>query len=313
MTMPELSERIETLRERADTVLALPGGGATPARHRALFDMGRQDLSFARIAEAHTDAVAILAEAGIAARTGELYGVWASDGPQSLVHAVRLRNGEWQLDGLKQYCSGGPFVTSALVTARAGNAVLLFLVPMDHDGIEVLPSTWASPALEDTATGPVSFNAVTVSADSLIGGDNWYLTRPGFWHGAVGPAACWAGGAVALVDAASALKRRDPHSRAHLGALQALAWGFTAILVQAGREIDADPFDSGSSARVRALMVRHLIERGCAEILDRFGRATGPQLLAYDVAVIRQHMALTVYIRQCHAERDLETIPALSV
>jgi alkylation response protein AidB-like acyl-CoA dehydrogenase len=311
--MLELSERIEGLRGRADMTLALPGAGNTPTRHRALLEMGRQDLSFARIAEAHTDAVAILAEAGIVARMGELYGVWASDGPQSMVRAVRLRNGEWQLDGLKQYCSGGPFVTSALVTARAGNAVLLFLVPMDQEGIEVLPSTWASPALEDTATGPVSFSAVILSADSLIGGDNWYLTRPGFWHGAVGPAACWAGGAVSLVDSAASLNRRDPHSRAHLGAMQSIVWNFRAILDQAGREIDATPFDSGTAPRVRALMVRHLIERGCTEILDRFGRATGPQLLAYDAAVVRQHMALTVYIRQCHGERDLETIPALSV
>jgi alkylation response protein AidB-like acyl-CoA dehydrogenase len=310
--MLDLSERIGGLRERAGTSLPLPGAGETPARHRALLEMGRQDLSFARIAEAHTDAVAILEEAGVGARHGELYGVWASDGPKSLVNAVRLRNGEWQLDGLKQYCSGGPFVTSALVTARAGNAVLLFLVPMDHEGMEVLPSTWASPALEDTATGPVSFTGVILPADNLIGGDNWYLTRPGFWHGALGPAACWAGGAVSLVDAAEALGRRDPHSRAHLGALQSVAWGFGAILDRAGREIDADPLDLGATARVRALMVRHLIERGCTEILDRFGRATGPQLLAYDAAVARQHMALTVYIRQCHAERDLETIPALS-
>jgi hypothetical protein len=39
------------------------------------------------------------------------------------------------------------------------------------------------------------------------------------------------------------------------------------------------------------------------------GRAAGPQLLAYDRQIARQHMALTLYIRQCHAERDLETIP----
>jgi len=61
---------------------------------------------------------------------------------------------------------------------------------------------------------------------------------------------------------------------------------------------------------VRALKVRHLIERACTEVLDRFGRATGPQLLAYDAHVARQHVALTLYIRQCHAERDLESIPA---
>ena len=80
------------------------------------------------------------------------------------------------------------------------------------------------------------------------------------------------------------------------------------MLDQAGREIDEDPKDERGEARTRALKLRHLIERWCAEVLDRFGRATGPQLLCFDSQIARQHMALTVYMRQCHGERDLETI-----
>jgi hypothetical protein len=164
--------------------------------------------------------------------------------------------------------------------------------------------------LVDTATVPVEFSGVEVGSTKVLGGIDWYLRRPGFWHGALGPAACWAGGAFFLIEAASALRRKDPHSRAQLGALQALGWGLHAILDQAGREIDADPDDVAGCARVRALKARHLIERACTEVLDRFGRATGPQLLAYDEQVARQYGALALYIRQCHAERDLEAIPA---
>jgi hypothetical protein len=97
-----------------------------------------------------------------------------------------------------------------------------------------------------------------------------------------------------------------------VGALQASAWGLQAILGQAGREIDADPQDSSGTARARGLMVRHLIERVCAEVLDRFARATGPHLLAYDPYIVRQHQALALYIRQCHGERDLAEIPPAS-
>ena len=307
--MLELAQRIRHLDLEAEHEMPLPGAGRTPARHRQLLEMARQDLSLARIAEAHTDALAILAQAGRGARPAALYGVWASDGPQSLITATRRPGGDWHLDGTKQYCGGASFMTAALVTARTGDDVLLFDVPIDSPGVRVLPSTWATPALADTATGPVAFESVSLPAGALVGGANWYLTRPGFWHGAIGPAACWAGGAVSLVDAATALNRRDAHSRAHLGALQAAAWGLHAVLDQAGREIDADPQDAGGDARIRALKTRHLVERWCAEILDRFGRATGPQLLAYDAQVARQHMALAVYIRQCHGERDLETIP----
>jgi hypothetical protein len=105
------------------------------------------------------------------------------------------------------------------------------------------------------------------------------------------------------------LNRRDPHSRAHVGALAATAWGLHALLEQAGREIDSDPQDKSGTARTRGLKVRHLIERACAEVLDRFARATGPHLLAHDAYIIRQHQALALYIRQCHGERDLAGIP----
>jgi hypothetical protein len=88
-----------------------------------------------------------------------------------------------------------------------------------------------------------------------------------------------------------------------------MAWGFEAILVKAGAEIDLDAAD-GHRARARALKVRHLIERWCTEVMDRFGQATGPQLLAYDPHVVRQHAALALYIRQCHGARDLEGILA---
>jgi alkylation response protein AidB-like acyl-CoA dehydrogenase len=290
--------------------LARPGDGDTPARHRALAEIGRNDLSLARIAEAHADALAIMAEAGRVRREAALYGVWASEAPRATVIAQRTGQGDWQLDGLKQYCSGALIVSSALVTARAGNAVLLFDVALDQEGVRTEASNWKTPAFADTATRPVSFDRVRVANDRLVGDDDWYLKRPGFWHGAIGPAACWAGGAASLADAAARLNRRDAHSRAHLGAMQAACWGMNAVLIQAGREIDADPADQRHEARVRALKVRHLIERWCCEILDRFGRATGPQLLAFDQQTARQHMALTLYIRQCHAERDLETIPA---
>jgi alkylation response protein AidB-like acyl-CoA dehydrogenase len=308
--MLPLEQRIRQAERFAWDNLPRPGCGDTMARHRALVEVGRADLSLARIAEGHTDALAILAEAGQAPREKALYGVWASETPRAPVVAERTANGDWQLDGLKHYCSGATFVSAALVTARAEDAVLLFDVALDQPGVRTEESNWATPALADTATRPVDFKRVRVPGAARVGGDNWYLQRPGFWHGAIGPAACWAGGASSLVDAATHTMRRDAHSRAHVGAMQAISWGMIALLDQAAREIDADPEDRHGEARIRALKVRHLIERWGTEILDRFGRATGPQLLACDPQIARQHMALTLYIRQCHAERDLETIPA---
>jgi hypothetical protein len=138
-------------------------------------EFGRTDLSLARVAEAHTDALAILAEANATPRDCSLYGVWASDGHGSLVRARPEADGTWRLSGVKQYCTGATFVKSALVTAHHGKDILLFDVDVAARGIRVEPSTWETPALADTATGPVSFDDVWVpgSTRRLLARCNW--------------------------------------------------------------------------------------------------------------------------------------------
>ncbi len=308
--MSELIARLRLLGAEGALRLPLPAGGRTAERHLALLKVARADLSLARLLEAHTDAIAILAEQGRAPRMDGIYGVWASDGPQSRLTAEKTASG-WSVSGLKQYCSGAGIIDAALVTVHSADGLLLFEMPLDVRGVAVLQSQWATPAFSDTATGPVSFEGVSVPSSCVIGAPGWYLDRPGFWHGAIGPAACWAGGASSLIDAAIASNRNDPHSLAQIGALTALGWGFEAILTKAGDEIDTCATDCGQ-ARRRALMVRHLIERWCTEVLDRFGQATGPQLLAHDPFIVRQHAALAVYMRQCHGARDLQALACVN-
>lgn len=309
--MRDLHSWLRTAHAQGRFDLPLPGSGATPRRLASLYEFGTLDLSFARLAEAHTDATAILAEAGCAAPPDKLFGVWASESPDSELRLGRSSGG-MRLDGCKKYCSGAALVDSALVTARGEEGVMLIAVDLERAGIAVQNSTWATPAFAATCTATVNFDDVAVAAEQVVGPANWYLERVGFWHGAVGPAACWAGGARGLVDAARALRRRDAHSKAQLGALEADDWGARALLHDAGRQIDEDADDAHGAARTRALSLRHLIERLSTDVLDRFGRATGPQLLAFDADVARRHAELSLYIRQCHAERDLESLADLS-
>jgi alkylation response protein AidB-like acyl-CoA dehydrogenase len=312
--MHPLRQRLLNLAAAGQLELPVPGQGCTAERLAALYEFGRRDLSLARLAEAHTDALAILSESGRKGSPevlagGMLYGVWAADGPNSRLDLRRESDASLRLEGTKRFCSGAPLLDMALVTAHQADEVYLVEVRLRGSGLEMDAGEWASPAFRDTATATVTFRDVAVRESDLIGGPNWYLQRPGFWHGALGPAACWAGGAAGLVDAARKLTRSDPHARAQLGALEAAEWGFCALLRQAGDEIDADPEDMHTEARRRALMARHLIERLCTDTLDRFGRATGPQLLAFDASTAQRYAELTLFIRQCHAERDLASIP----
>jgi alkylation response protein AidB-like acyl-CoA dehydrogenase len=300
------SQIVERLRESVRNPLPLPGAGQTALRHGRLMDVGREDLSLARLVEAHWDAVAILAEAGRDAEPDALYGVWAAEIPGEPLRMERMKGG-WALHGSKMFCSGAGMVDRALVTVGDDERRLVDVDLRGTNAVVFDDSAWATDAFEETKTATAMFDGLLVQERDWIGGVGWYLDRPGFWHGACGPAACWAGGALALVDWAKTQRREDPHTLAHLGAMHAGAWALRGYLEAAGREIDAAPMDV-SAAQARALTVRHLVEQAATEILRRLARGYGPYPLAMEVRISRCYRELDLYLRQSHAERDLESL-----
>lgn len=300
--MSDLISQVRALSEPA-----LPGSGVTASRHHTLAGIARRNLSLARLAEAHFDALAILAEAGHVPVAGSLYGVWASEIPgQALV----FRDNE--LSGKKRFCTGAGLLDRALITATNPEHRLIDIdLRKSANTFSIDSSEWITPAFADTYTATVTFHATPFQENDLIGPPNWYLDRAGFWPGAIGPAACWAGGAIGLVDWAYRQKRSDPHTLAHLGALEANVCLLRSLLAQAGAEIDAHPQDNAANQKL-ALSVRHLIEQSCAEILTRIGRAYGPHPLAFNSAISRRYAEVELYIRQSHGERDLEVLGHLA-
>jgi hypothetical protein len=101
--------------------------------------------------------------------------------------------------------------------------------------------------------------------------------------------------------------RKDPHTIAHLGAMHASVWALSSYLDSAGGEIDSVPYNR-ELAMTRALTVRHLVEQSCTDILRRLPRAYGPHPLAMDESISRRYHELDLYLRQSHAERDLESL-----
>src|ERR1700722_4523598 len=161
-SLPSLQDLLAHAQAAGELALPLPGRGATPLRHGVLKRWGAKNLSLARIAEAHTDALAILAEAGQSPRADRLYGVWASDGAAGRLTYARLANGDYVLQGSKQFCSGATFLEAALVTAHGEAGVLLLDVALDDAGVRPQPSVWESAALADTGTVTVDFADVQV-------------------------------------------------------------------------------------------------------------------------------------------------------
>ena len=114
--------------------LPFPGGGQTRERWAALAALAERDLSLARLAEGHTDALAIMSELGAPPpRAGSRWGVWAAQPPGPAL-AASVTGGQWRLDGTKQYCSGARSCTDALVTAAAPDGNRLFAVSTARPG-----------------------------------------------------------------------------------------------------------------------------------------------------------------------------------
>jgi alkylation response protein AidB-like acyl-CoA dehydrogenase len=288
--------------------LPLPGSGRTRARWAALADLAGEDLSLARLAEGHADAVAILAELdGPRPAPGSRWGVWAAHPPGPTLEA-RHGAGGWRLSGTKRYCSGARACTHALVTAAAPDGTRLFAV--EAGVLTPVLGSWPATGMAGSDTLDVDFEDVPGEPVGLPGA---YVERPGFAHGGVGVAACWYGGARAVGQALlAAAGQRDvgPHALAHLGAVDIALRTVRTALDAAADEIDADPADLKGTGLLRALRVRALAAAVAGEVMERTGRALGAGPLCLDGAHSRRVADLTVYIRQHHAERSLAELGA---
>ncbi|HWF30471.1 MAG TPA: acyl-CoA dehydrogenase [Mycobacterium sp.] len=294
--------------------LPLPASGRTGERWQGLAQLAEEDVVAARIAEAHSDAVAISHElGGKPPESGQLWGVWAAESSDPVLTATNFSGGAFTLSGTKVWCSGAGFCTNALVTARLDDGRRgLFAVTVVEPAVKALPTTWWNAGMAGSDTRPVQFtNAHAVA----VGDPGDYLNRPGFWHGAIGVAACWLGGARRVAEPlyrCAAGKSADAYALAHLGAVDAALAAGDAMLAAAAAQIDSDPFDRAHTAQLLARRVRGIVEHAADEALTRTGRALGPGPLCQDGRHAQRVADLSIYIRQSHAERDLAELGRLA-
>jgi hypothetical protein len=293
--------------------LPLPGSGRTAHRWRCLSELTAIDVVAGRLAEAHVDAVAILAElGGPGPGTDEWWGVWAAEAPDAVVVARSAGDAVF-LDGTKAWCSGAGLCTNALVSAHLTDGRRgLFAVDLRGAGVRPLQSSWRNTGMADSDTRSVEFSG---AAAIPVGAPGDYLNRPGFWFGAMAVAACWLGAARAV---AAPLYRRaaggsaDEHALAHLGAVDAAITAAQATLRAAAEQVDRDPGNLTGRAELTARRVRAVVETAVDEALQRTDRALGPATLCLDEEHARAVADLTVYVRQSHAERDQAALGLLA-
>ncbi len=294
--------------------LPLPGGGRTLDRWRALAVVAAHDLSLVKLFEGHTDALAILAElqAGTAPPCSR-WGVWAAEPPQARVTLQRLSDDAVSLGGRKAWCSGAASLTHALMTCwergRNGDdqGPFLVAVELDQPGVAITREGWCAVGMAASASVEVVFDQAHAR---VIGGAGAYLRRRGFWQGGAGIAACWYGAAAAVAEP---LRRRvaqhsEAHAAAHLGAVDVALAQAAALLREAAIAIDRDP---QADAQLSTMRVRAAVEHCATQVLDHVGRALGAGPFCRDADFARRAADLPVFLRQSHAERDLQALGEL--
>ncbi len=298
LPLPDDVDSALALAPQLTSVAESLGAGGTRSVWELLATLAAHDLGVARTIEPHLDAAAILFQAGCRAPAGT-WGVFAAEGSAPLRAVVTSRG--WVIDGVKPWCSLAGRLEHALVTAHTEHGERrLFAVDLTHSGIETSRAEWPSRGLAEIPSIPIVFHRVPVQP---VGEPGWYLTRPGFWWGGIGVAACWYGGAVGLARTilSEISPRRDPHALAHLGAIDTLVHACRLALGDAAERIDGGVENDG---RLLARRVRGLVARSCEEIIVRAGHAAGPGPLTGNAHYSKQMSDLQVYIRQHHAERD---------
>ena len=290
--------------------LPFPGAGATLERWRALAAVGASDLSLAKLYEGHTDALAILHEAG--ARLGgpdALWGTWCAEPPDARLLLASAPDGGVLLSGRKAWCSGAQTVSHAVVSCwnEDGEAVLAAL-DLRQDGVRVTGEGWHAVGMRDSRSVDVAFER---AAAIPLGAPGFYVARPGFWQGGAGVAACWFGAATRLAEALRArlAGQADPHRLAQLGDVTVALGASAARMREAAAAIDRAPM---ANAMLAALSVRLCVEASATAPLAAAGRALGAGPLCKDPAIARLFADLPVFMRQSHAERDLEAVGRLA-
>ena len=288
------------------TRLPFPGHGQTLARWRALAAVGAHDLSLAKLFEGHTDALAILHEAGVDPGGPEaLWGTWCAEPPDARLLLLAAPDGGVVLSGRKAWCSGARSVSHAVVSCwNERGEPMLAALDLRQGGVQVTNDGWQAVGMQGSGSVDVHFER---AAATPLGAAGFYVARAGFWHGGAGVAACWFGAATRLAEAlrARVAGQQDPHRLAQLGEVTVALHASAALMREAAAAIDRAP---QANAMSTALTVRLSVEAAATATLHAAGKALGAGPLCKDGAIARLYADLPVFMRQSHAERDLEAV-----
>jgi hypothetical protein len=290
-------------------------GASWPEFIAALLALGRTDIPLSRLAEGHLDALRILDQADRQPQPEALYGVWASRSQRTGVAATWNGDG-LLLDGTIRFASGAGLLDRALVPVWL-DAETHLLLDLAVSELPLDTSHWTTAAMEVSQSHTAAINCMRVDPIVQVGPVNFYLSRPGFFPGGVGVAACWAGGAARVADLLFARMIDPPPSMLlRLGRVRAqLAAAGAAVTTAAHRltTVLAGPEKDLTMIQAVSTEARVVVADAVHTVLQEAQRVAGPAGLAYDEDLTRAVHDLSLYVLQQNADADHTFLGALDI
>ncbi len=298
-----------SIAQLRDADLLLDDGTSEPElTARRLIRVGAANLPVGRLWEGHVNALNLVktyAARSVRAKVGKLLtegaflGVWGADDTAP----VRWGTGAVRLTGGKKFASGLGTVTHAIVTVNSGPDVRLALIDVT-DAVRADASTWRMPGMQSTASGRFDFNDLPVSSLLWIGSPGDYVREPYFVGGVWRIAALQIGGAVGLIDAATAHLRAlgrmgSEAQKTRLGQVMMRALAGSALVERAARMVLSDAPDKAVALSIAA----RLQTEDCAlDAIQAVEQSVGLAHFEDGSVTGRRARDLSVYLRQ--AARD---------
>lgn len=307
-----IEHRLRSLIAAGHLCLPSPGSGATWQRLRRLAEIAAEDLSLARLAEGHTDGLAILSEAGLTPESETaVLGVWVAGPalqarPDSGISRLRLQ-------GTREYCSGAGIVQLALTVGRLypGEGNQLFTVAAADQSVIVDEASWPAIGMADSKSYTIRFDETPTTG--VVGPPGFYQDRAGFWNGSANVAACWYGGALGIVRRLHSERGSQKAGWLYSAELMVALSIMRETLVNTARAIDLEPHAEPRIRELRALFARDVIYRGCNEVVGAALELGGTHFSTHNARQARALADLPIYLRQFSPRRDRERLGALLV
>jgi alkylation response protein AidB-like acyl-CoA dehydrogenase len=287
---------------------------------RLLAQLGKSNLSVARLYEAHVNAIQLAFRYGTDemkarcakdAASDHLFALWVTDPPGGGVRLER-QGSAFVLQGAKAFCSGAGIASRALITAAVPGGFQMLIVNLAQ--ARVIPNGIRLAGMRAAVTGSVDFSGVDVAQADFLGAPGDYLREPVFSAGAWRGSAGAFGGLTALVNLhrKEMLDRKrdaDPSQRARFGQLLIAHETARLWLVQAARRAC---LEDGPAAEIVAYvnLARLAVEAACLDGMRLTQRGLGLGAFIAGHPAERICRDLAVFLRQPAPDETLDKAAA---